>query len=85
MKRSEFVNVIHNALLSASDGFVKPGVVGFSCPYQGEDKLRLAAEAIAAEVDDLGFLPPTNTCKLIPDEIRGGMKHSPAERKYDEE
>ena len=42
------------------------------------------AELILSRIEEAGMLPPTNTCKLIPDELRGGVKHSPAKREWDE-
>lgn len=36
-------------------------------------------------VEEAGMLPPTQTCKLIEDTVRGGLKHGPSERVWDEE
>lgn len=37
-------------------------------------------------VSELGMLPPTNTCRLVPDEKRPGMmKHSECKREWDDE
>ena len=42
-------------------------------------------ENILSMVEEQGMLPPTNTCKLIPDDLRGGIKHSPTKREWDDE
>lgn len=36
-------------------------------------------------IEEEGMLPPTQTCKLVPDTYRGGMKHGPCQRIWDEE
>lgn len=42
-----------------------------------------AAKVLDA-IEEAGMLPPTNTCKLIPDG-KGGEKHSESKRAWDEE
>lgn len=72
MKRSEMIKLIEKALYkSYKDG----GYV---------HNLGDQAKAVLEEIDPL-ILPPTQECKVIPDEIRGGHKHSPSLRVWDEE
>jgi hypothetical protein len=71
MKRSEMVELIRAAVQESNADF------GW---YETEQ-----AEFVLKAIEEAGILPPTNTCKLIPDETKGGTKHSPSERKWDDE
>lgn len=42
-------------------------------------------EEILDLVEEAGMLPPVNICKVIPDATRGGYKHSPTAREWDDE
>lgn len=44
------------------------------------------AHDILLMVEEQGMLPPINTCKLVPDDMRPGMlKHSETKREWDKE
>ena len=43
------------------------------------------AEFLLAKIEEVGMLPPTNECKLVPDDHRGGTKHSETKREWDQE
>lgn len=49
------------------------------------EDLMVVASQILKRIEDRGMLPPTNTCKLVPDTNRGGFKHSETKREWDSE
>lgn len=55
--------------------------------YKLGDELmpEIIADVILDRMEKKGILPPVQTVTLIPDELRGGMKHSPSQRVWDEE
>lgn len=40
---------------------------------------------VVAYIEDIGMLPPPSTCKLIPDNLKGGVKHSEVKHEWDDE
>ena len=52
---------------------------------KSEDPMVVASQ-ILQRMEDRGMLPPTNTCRVIPDTSpRGGFKHSETKREWDSE
>ena len=72
MKRSEMVDKIKQHLL---------------CYDLDLDDEELEDEAyfILSIVENNGMLPPTSTCKLVPDTYHGGIKHGPIGHNWDDE
>lgn len=42
-------------------------------------------EELLNKMEQAGMLPPLQQCKVIPDEVRGGFKHSECKREWEEE
>lgn len=70
MKRTEMVKKIEDLM---SDLLIN----GYS--------MEAVANAVLRKEEELGMLPPTQTCKLVEDTVRGGLKHGPCQREWDEE
>lgn len=45
----------------------------------------LITDKLLAFLEEQGMLPPPQECKLVPDHLRGGVKHSECKRVWDEE
>lgn len=71
MKRSEMIELISNTYDEHKCG--------------DEPMPELIAEAILNKMEERGMQPPAQECKVIPDTNRGGMKHGPCQRVWDEE
>ena len=71
MKRSKMIEVICDAYNNVKCG--------------DEIMTEFLANNILESIEESGMLPPTQECKLVPDELRGGIKHGPALRVWDEE
>lgn len=50
-----------------------------------EHEREATAKYVLDAIEEAGMLPPNCTVKLIPDLERGGTKHSPTERRWDDE
>lgn len=75
MKRSEMIRDIATLIHESRD---IPG------EFDIGDVLETAKD-ILDYIEEVGMLPPTCTVKLIPDDQRGGFKHSTALPQWDEE
>lgn len=70
MKRSEMIEKICNTYNDVKCG--------------DEIMTEYLADKILIIIEEAGMLPPINTCKVITDG-KGNFKHSPTERKWDDE
>ena len=75
MKRSEMIDEIACVLLA----------YGATYPQYPLSNLTELAKEILKMQENKGMLPPTNACRIIPDEVRGGFKHSETKRAWDDE
>lgn len=82
MKKSEAAKKLTEFALKK--GFEIEQRPDFSKLSEDEGHTLLSDAILTFAVDELGMLPPTNTCKLV-DDGKGGQKHSASERKWDEE
>lgn len=70
MKKSEMIEEIVRLLPDISNVNTSPEIL---------------AESILDTILSKGMLPPVNTCRIVPDKVRGGHKHSPTAREWDNE
>lgn len=81
MKKSEAIEKLVVVLEENSSENVQAGLM----THEVFDTYATVRALLDYAVNELGMLPPTNTCKLIPDPIRGGQKHSESKREWDDE
>ena len=72
MKRNDAVDAIRWILLEAGDDAIY-------------EDARTVALRVLSYMEDIGMLPPLSTCTLVPDPLRGGVKHGETKREWDDE
>jgi hypothetical protein len=78
MKRSEAINKLMHKVISPVEIITKKNYDAGIYEMRAKNLLDFIEK-------ELGMLPPTQTCKMVPDTYHGGEKHGPAQRVWDEE